>query len=103
VASTSVIHGTSGRYAFALFELARDAYLLDKVEADLKDVPYLLDNNRHYALFCPSSSSDNDRKSNVVDKVRAKAGDEYYTVKCSGHAIIACSLIPVVQNDLAIS
>ena len=88
VASTSVVHGASGRYASALFELARDANLLDKVEADLKDLRDLLDNNSDFALFCLSSAIDNDKKSNVVGKVGEKAGFQDLTVKFLGHAAL---------------
>ncbi len=75
-----IIAGVAGRYATALFELARDDDQLDQVEAELIDFEALLNENDDLdqALMNPAYSLG--EKENILDRVLKKAGVKGLTV-----------------------
>ena len=56
----SVVTGIAGRYATALFELARDSGVLDEVSTDVADLGNMIDqsNDLHRLLRSPVIASE---------------------------------------------
>ncbi|QNL20144.1 F0F1 ATP synthase subunit delta [Hyphobacterium sp. CCMP332] len=68
------ITGAAGRYASALFELASDAKLADKVEADMAALGELLAGSEELSAALKSPMVDGDAKSGIITAIAEKAG-----------------------------
>ena len=71
---TPIVSGMAGRYATALFELARDERALDAVKADLDAFEKLLDDNPDLARLVRSPVFTSAEQSNALHAVIEKAG-----------------------------
>lgn len=72
--SQPVIAGVAGRYALALFDLARDAKQLDKVEADLVSFQAMLDDSPDLRRLISSPSFSAEQQSLALAAILGKAG-----------------------------
>lgn len=82
----AISKGAAGRYANALFELARDAKAIDAVEADLTGFAELLDSNDQLATAMLSPTHDADEKTRVLNAIADKAGFHALTKNAFGVA-----------------
>ena len=71
---TSIIAGMAGRYANALFELARDKSELERVETDLKGFLGLLDESDDLKRLVASPVFSAEIQENAVSAIADKAG-----------------------------
>lgn len=67
------ISGVAGRYATALFELARSNNALDQVEADLKSVKAMLAESEDFLRLTKSPVFTSDVQEKALDAIFAKA------------------------------
>ncbi|MEE2565632.1 F0F1 ATP synthase subunit delta [Hyphobacterium marinum] len=65
--------GAAGRYANALFELAREAKATDAVEADLKAFAAILEGNDALSTALSSPTHDAEQKTGVLNAIADKA------------------------------
>lgn len=70
----SIIAGMAGRYATALFELARDKNQLDQVDADLTGFQTLLDDSEDLRRLALSPVFSAEDQENAVTAISEKAG-----------------------------
>ncbi len=82
--SSASAAGLAGRYASALFELAREEDVLERVGADLEQMQQLLDQHPDLAQTVASPAVSAAAKIRVVEAVGAKAGLADVTVKFLG-------------------
>jgi F-type H+-transporting ATPase subunit delta len=75
----ATITGAAGRYASALFELASDAKLAAKVEADMADLATMLADNPELTAALASPMVEGDAKSGILTAVADKAGFQQMT------------------------
>ncbi|PDT89542.1 F0F1 ATP synthase subunit delta [Bradyrhizobium sp. Y36] len=73
-AEDTSVSGVSGRYATALFELARDQKAVDEVKADLERFEALLDESADLKRLVRSPVFAADAQSRALSAVLAKAG-----------------------------
>ncbi|RTM14710.1 MAG: F0F1 ATP synthase subunit delta [Bradyrhizobiaceae bacterium] len=73
-AEDTSVSGVSGRYATALFELARDQKVVDEVKADLEKFEALLDESADLKRLVRSPVFAADAQSRALSAVLAKAG-----------------------------
>lgn len=73
-AQTSVVSGIAGRYATALFELAREAGALDTVAADLRDLRQMLDESADLTRLVRSPMFGRDAQWKALQAVLQQAG-----------------------------
>lgn len=66
--------GAAGRYAIALYELAREAKVTDTVEADLQAFAAILGVNDALRTALASPTHDTAEKAGVLDTIATKAG-----------------------------
>ena len=71
---TSIVSGMAGRYATALFELARDEKAVDAVKADLDRFDALLSDSEDLRRLVRSPVFSADEQSKALAAVLAKAG-----------------------------
>ncbi len=76
--------GVAGRYASALFDLAREQDLLDRVSADLAAVAGMLDESPELARALASPLVPQDAKIGIVRALGEKAGLQDLTVRFLG-------------------
>lgn len=73
-AETTLVSGLAGRYATALFELARDNNSLDSVAADLDRIDALIASEKSFADLLRSPLFSRDEQSKGVEAVLARLG-----------------------------
>ena len=73
VAETMIVSGLSGRYAVALFELARDGESLDSVAADLQNLKSLMDESADLVRLIRSPVLTREEQGQAMDAVMVKA------------------------------
>jgi F-type H+-transporting ATPase subunit delta len=78
------VSGVSGRYATALFDLARDERLIDPIRADLDAVDRLIADNPDLARLVRSPVFTADEQAKALNAVLAKAGIGGITAKFLG-------------------
>lgn len=76
---TATITGAAGRYASALFELAQNAKLADKIEADMAGLGALIADSEELATALKSPLVDGDAKAGIVAALADKAGFQALT------------------------
>ncbi|PIW30635.1 MAG: F0F1 ATP synthase subunit delta [Rhodobacterales bacterium CG15_BIG_FIL_POST_REV_8_21_14_020_59_13] len=75
----ATITGAAGRYASALFELASDAGLADKIEADMAALAAILDNSAELSSALASPMVDADAKTGILAALSDKTGFQTMT------------------------
>ncbi len=70
----TIVSGMAGRYALALFELAKDNRAVDRVAADLNDFSTLLDDSTDLQLLVRSPAFSADDQTRALGEVLARAG-----------------------------
>jgi F-type H+-transporting ATPase subunit delta len=78
------VSGVSGRYATALFDLARDERSIDPIKADLAAVDRLIADNPDLARLVRSPVFTADEQAKALDAVLARAGIGGITAKFLG-------------------
>ncbi len=78
------VSGVSGRYATALFDLARDERSIDAVKADLDNFDKLIADNPDLARLVRSPVFTADEQAKALNAVLAKAGIGGITAKFLG-------------------
>ncbi len=73
-ADTSLTSGLAGRYANALFELARDGAQLDEVAGDLDGLGTLIDENEDFARLIRSPVLGRDEQGKAIAAILDRAG-----------------------------
>ena len=73
-ANTSLTSGLTGRYANALFELARDGAQLDEVAGDLDGLGTLIDENEDFARLIRSPVLGRDEQGKAMAAILDRAG-----------------------------
>ncbi|MGB0496760.1 MAG: F0F1 ATP synthase subunit delta [Rubricella sp.] len=73
-ATASVVSGVAGRYATALFEIAKDAGTVDAVEADLGALQSALDQSAELRDLISSPVYSRDEQSAAMTAIAAKMG-----------------------------
>ncbi|MGE4059513.1 MAG: F0F1 ATP synthase subunit delta [Sphingomonadales bacterium] len=73
-ANSSMTSGVAGRYAAALFDLAREAGALDTVQQDLQDLKRLLGESADLAELVRSPLFSRDEQTRAIGAVLEKAG-----------------------------
>jgi F-type H+-transporting ATPase subunit delta len=74
VAETMIVSGLSGRYAVALFELAKDGGNLDSVAADLQNLKALMSESSDLVRLIRSPVLTREDQGKAMDAVMDKAG-----------------------------
>lgn len=72
--SASLTSGVAGRYATALFEIARDAKTLDALEADLNAISAALDDSSDLRDMISSPIYTREQQASAIDAVARKMG-----------------------------
>lgn len=75
----ATITGAAGRYASALFELASDAGLADKIEADMAALSDILAESAELSSALKSPMVDADAKAGIIAALSDKAGFQTMT------------------------
>ena len=76
---TAPATGVAGRYAAALFELAKEAGRLEAVEAELKTLQGAVDASDDLSAFLKSPVYDRDAQTKVAEAIAQKAGFDALT------------------------
>jgi F-type H+-transporting ATPase subunit delta len=76
--------GVAGRYAAALFDLARDAGLLDVVQQDLADLKRLIAENADLAELVRSPLFSRDQQTRAIGAILERAGADPLTSRFLG-------------------
>lgn len=75
----ATITGAAGRYASALFELASDAGLADRIEADMAALSAILSGSTELSSALKSPMVDADAKAGIISALSDKAGFQTMT------------------------
>lgn len=75
----TIVSGVAGRYATAIFDLAKDAKLLDKVEADLASIASLIEVSDDFRTVIQSPLISRTAQSKAVLAILDKTGVEKLT------------------------
>ncbi|MEN3951890.1 F0F1 ATP synthase subunit delta [Iodidimonas sp. SYSU 1G8] len=83
-AESSMTSGVAGRYAAALFDLAKDAGLLDVVQRDLADLKHLIAENADLAELVRSPLFSRDQQTRAIGAILERAGADPLTRRFLG-------------------
>lgn len=72
--ATTTVSGVPGRYATAIFDLAKDGKLLDKVEADLSAIQSLVEESADFRLLIQSPLVSREEQAKAVLAILDKLG-----------------------------
>lgn len=78
-ADTSIASGVAGRYASALFDLAKEADALDSIAQDLKGLKAMLDDNSDLSDLVTSPLYSRDQQTTAMEAVLTSAGVQELT------------------------
>ena len=70
----TIVSGMSGRYAVALFDLAKDAGAIDKVGSDLKAFAALIDESPDLARLVRSPAFSAEQQGRAIEAILSRAG-----------------------------
>ena len=86
-ASNAIVTGVAGRYASALFDLAKDAESLDAVESDLAGIKRLIRESAEFSTLIKSPILSREEQTAGMQAILSKAGASELTTRFMGVVI----------------